>query len=122
MKANTRHYYAKATGYVDIDLKLIFRKQPMRLNRRQLFSRFKRADAFIKQHKQSLISRIANRSGVDTTVVHDVLDKLVQRAHVLNLWLEKAESDKKLIELTAFITRVCVNYKHTGLFFPERSN
>ncbi len=122
MKANPRHYYAKATGYVDVDLKLIFRKQPARLNRRQLFSRFARAETFIKQHKQTLISRIANRSGVDSAVVHDVLDKLIQRARALNLWLEKENADKKLVELTALITRMCMNYKHTGLFFPERNS
>ncbi len=121
MKAKHKHYYQKATGYVDTDLKTLFRNQPVRIKRRELFSRFARADAFLKAHKQSLISRISYWSGVDSAVVFDVMDKLIGRARALNLWLEQAQAEKKLMEVTSYVTALCTNYKCHGAFFPHRN-
>jgi len=116
MKAEFDHYYQKATGYVDPSLKEMFRAQPKRLNRRELFSRFMRAEVFLKAHKQQLISRIAHWVGVDSVVVYDLLDKLSARARALNLWLEKDQEEKKLVELTTFVAALCTSYKNTGSY------
>jgi len=116
MNAKPSHYYKKATGYVDPSLKEMFRAQPKRLTRRELFNRFMRAEIFLKAHKQQLISRIAHWVGVDSTVVHDLLDKLTTRAKALDLWLEKAQAEKKLVELTTFVAARCTDYKNTGYY------
>lgn len=116
MKARPNRYYYKATGYVDPDLKDLFRPQPQRLGRRQLFNNYMRAEAFIKQHKLSLISRVSYWTGVDTQVVFDLLDKLTTRAKALNLWMERVKEEKKLVELTSYITTLCANYKNTGYY------
>jgi hypothetical protein len=116
MKAKPNRYYHKATGYVDPDLKDLFRAQPARLNRRQLFSKFMRAEAFIKAHKQQLLTRVSYWVGVDTVVVFDLLDKLMTRAKTLNLWIERAQEEKKLVELTSYVTALCSNYENTGYY------
>jgi len=116
MKARPNRYYHKVTGYVDPDLKEMFRTQPQRLTRRELFGRYMRAEAFIKAHKQQLISRTSYWVGVDSVVVYDLLDKLITRARALNLWLEKAQEEKKLVELTAYVTALCTNYKTAGQY------
>ncbi len=116
MKAKPNRYYHRATGYVDPDLKDLFRAQPMRLNRRELFSKFMRAEVFIKIHKQQLLTRVAYWVGVDYTVVFDLFDKLMTRAKVLNLWMDRAQEEKKLIELTTYITTLSANYKNSGVY------
>ncbi|MCS6774529.1 MAG: hypothetical protein RMM31_07185 [Anaerolineae bacterium] len=119
MGATLDHYYERATGYVDPDLKALFRPQPVRLSRRQLYSRFMRAEAFIKAHKQQLIHRVPQWTGVDSTVAYDVLDKILTRAKALDLWLEREQEEKKLVELTSYVTALCLNYKNTGQFLLE---
>ncbi|RMG01235.1 MAG: hypothetical protein D6735_12225 [Acidobacteria bacterium] len=116
MKATPKHYYPKATGYVDPDLKVMFRSPPQRRACRGLLRRFMRAETFIKTQKQRLISRIAYWVGVDSVVVFDLLDKLITRAKSLNLWLEKAQEEKKLIELTTYVAALCTRYKNTGQY------
>jgi hypothetical protein len=98
----------------------MFRTQPKRLSRRELFSRFMRAEAFMKSHKQQLISRIAHWVGVDSTVVYDLLDKLIVRAKALDLWLERVQEEKKLVELTTLVAALCTNYKNTGSYLCLR--
>jgi hypothetical protein len=114
MRAKPNRYYHKATGYVDPDLKDLFRGQPARLGRRELFTKFMRAEQFIKAHKQQLITRVGYWVGVDTTVVFDLLDKMMARAKALNLWLERAQEERKLVELTSYVTTLCANYKNAG--------
>jgi hypothetical protein len=116
MKCKPNRYYSRATGYVDPDLKEMFRAQPQRLKRRELFSKFMRAEVFIKAHKQQLLGRVPYWVGVDDVVTFDLLDKLMTRAKALNLWLERAQEEKKLVELTAYITTLCANYKNLGYY------
>lgn len=116
MKAKPNRYYYKATGYVDPDLKDMFRREPTRVRRRQLFRDYMRAEAFIKAHKQQLITRVGYWVGVDTAVVYDLLDKLMIRAKALNLWIERAQEERKLVELTTYVTTLCANYKNAGAF------
>ncbi len=116
MKAKPNRYYHRATGYVDPDLKDLFRAQPTRLNRRELYSKFMRAEAFVKAHKQQLLTRVAYWVGVDNAVVFDLLDKLMTRAKALDLWMDRAQEEKKLVELTSYITTLCANYKNSGVY------
>jgi hypothetical protein len=119
MHAKPSRYYHRATGYIDPDLRAMFRAEPRIASRRALFRDYMRADAFLREQKQSLVSRISYWVGVETTVVYDLLDKCIHRAKALNLWLERPQYDKKLVELTSCITALCVNYRETGVYIPR---
>jgi hypothetical protein len=119
MHAKPSRYYHKATGYVDPDLKALFRAEPRLSSRRALYRDYQRAETFLRQQKQSLISRVSYWVNVDTVVVHDLMDKCIHRAKALNLWLERAQYDKKLVELTSYVTALCVSYRETGLYMPK---
>jgi hypothetical protein len=118
MRAKPTYYLSRATGYVDPDLRAMFRPEPRIAGRRALFRDYLRAEAFLRLHKQSLTPRIAYWVGVDTTVVHDLLDKCVHRARDLNLWVEREQCDTKLVELTSYISALCVHYRDTGYYMP----
>jgi hypothetical protein len=119
LNAKTKPYKQQATGYVDPDLKELFRAAPRGISRRALFKDFMRADQFIRQQKQSLLTRISYWVGVDTRVAADVLDKCIARARALNLWLEQSQHEKKLIEFTTYITTLCANYKNSGFYMSN---
>ena len=75
-----------------------------------------RAEQFIKAHKQQLLTRVAYWVGVDTTVVFDLLDKMMVRSKALNLWLERSQEERKLVEMTSYVTTLCANYKNAGSY------
>jgi hypothetical protein len=116
MKAKPNRYYFKTTGYIDPDLRDLFRAQPRESNRHILRTNFLRADQFIKEQKQSLVSRVSYWTGTDDSTVFDLLEKMMTRAKALNLWIERAKYDKKLVELTSCVTAMCANYKKTGYY------
>jgi hypothetical protein len=116
MHADPRNYVTTATGYVDDDLRELFRAQPRSVNRRALFRDYQRADVLLKEKKQTILSRVSYWIGVDSVVVADLLEKLVARARALNLWTERAQVEKKLVELTVYVTALCSNYKNRGVY------
>jgi hypothetical protein len=116
LRAKTKAYEKSATGYVDPDLKEIFRAQPRGIKRRVLFKDYMRAEQFIREQKQALVTRVAYWVGVDTRVTMDVIEKCMVRARALNLWLEKSQHEKKLVEVVTYLTVLCANYKNVGLF------
>ena len=114
-----KQYYDASTGYVDPDLKAMFRQEPRGIPRRQLLDDYMRADAFVREQKQALLSRISYWVGVDTVVVQDLLDKLIHRSRTLDLWLERAGRERKLIELTTYVATLCANYKNAGVYLKN---
>jgi hypothetical protein len=116
MGAKPARYYRRATGYVDPDLKQMFRPQPRIANRRALFRDYERAETFLRAQKMALVNRVAYWVGVDAAAPRDLLDKCIHRAKALDLWLERPQRDKKLMEITAYLTVLCANYKNTGGF------
>jgi hypothetical protein len=119
MGAKPARYYRKATGYVDPDLKQMFRPQPRIANRRALFRDYERAETFLRAHKLALLNRVAYWVGVDAAAPRDLLDKCIHRARALDLWLDRSQRDKKLMEITAYLTALCVNFKNTGGFMKS---
>ena len=111
-----KQYYDASTGFVDPDMQAMFRLEPRGLPRKQLLRDFARADVFMRTHRQALLSRISYWVGVETVVVQDLIEKLIQRARTLDLWLERAGTEKKLIELTTYIATLCANYKNTSTY------
>jgi hypothetical protein len=41
---------------------------------------------------------------------------MMARAKALNLWLERAQEERKLVELTSYVTTLCANYKNAGVY------
>jgi hypothetical protein len=41
------------------------------------------------------------------------------RARALDLWLRHDDSERKLIELVAYLTQLCANFKQHGVFFVK---
>ncbi|MBX7213176.1 MAG: putative zinc-binding metallopeptidase [Thermoflexales bacterium] len=116
MGANPDHYRAEATGYLDPDVQALFRPEPRGIARRDLRKNFIRADLFLRAQKLILINRIAYWTGVDVIVARDLIEKLIHRARALELWTEREGLDRKLIEVTAYLTTLCANYKTRGSY------
>lgn len=117
MKARTTRYRRKATGFVDPDLLAMFRRRPAARNRRRLTRDYLHAEHFLSRNKRVMASRVSHWVGVEEIVVKDLMDKLRQRAHALDLWLKREEADSKLIELTSYISTRCAWYAVTEKYF-----
>jgi hypothetical protein len=118
MKAHTTRYRRLATGYVDPDLKAMFLKRPPYMNGRPARTHHP-AHVFMRAYRRLLIPRIAYYSGAEEGVVVELLDKLSVRARALDLWLRHDDSERKLIELVAYLTQLCANFKQHGVFFVK---
>lgn len=119
MGADPDHYRRNASGYVDPDIQALFRSEPRGISRRDLRKGFVRAEAWLRSQKLPLINRISYWTGVDAIVVRDLAEKLIHRARALDLWTEREGGDRKLIEVTSYMTALCANYKATGRYFSD---
>jgi len=107
---STRAYRKKATGYVDPDLKDLFWKPaPYRGKRRRELA-YVHADNFIRKHKRDIVKQVSRWTGVDEIVVKDLLDKCSARTRALDLWVRKDARERKLVELTSYVSYRCALY------------
>ena len=67
---------------------------------------------FLRAHRREIVRRVAYWTGEPTSVVRDFLDHLVERSAALGLHAAGLEASL-LVELTAFITAVVMNYRYT---------
>ena len=116
MKARLARYRRLATGYVDPDLKALFLKRPPSVKGRPARTHH-HAHAFLRGYRRTLIPRIAAWTGVEESVVAALIDKLIGRARVLDLWMRHDESERKVIEVTAYLSALCANFAQQGVFF-----
>lgn len=116
MASDPDHYRPAATGFVDPDLQALFRPEPRGISRRDLRKGFVRAEAFLRSQKMPMLNRISYWTGVDAIVVRDLLEKLIQRSRALELWTEREGGERKLIEVTSYVTTLCANYKASGVY------
>jgi hypothetical protein len=65
---------------------------------------------FIRKHKRDIVAQVSRWVATDETVVKDLVDKCSARAHALGVWVRKEEKDKKLVELTSYISYRCALY------------
>ena len=56
---------------------------------------------------------------VDDTVVTDLIDKLALRARANSRYVKVADIEKKLIEVTTYLTVLCRNYRDTEQYFKR---
>lgn len=106
---STHRYRHKATGYIDPDLLRLFHQPSPRAGRRRERD-FVHADNFIRKHKRDIVARVSRWVGTDEVVVKDLLDKCSARAHALDIWVRKDEREKKLVELTSYVSYRCALY------------
>jgi hypothetical protein len=107
---STRAYRRKASGYIDPDLKHLFWRPPAVRAGRKRERDYVHADNFIRKHKRNVVAQVSRWVGVDEVVVKDLLDKCSARTHALDLWVKKDERDKKLVELTSYVSYRCALY------------
>ncbi len=67
---------------------------------------------FLRQHRREIVSRVAYWTGESTVLVREFLDSLIERSVQLEGRAAGLEASL-LVELTAFITAVVMNYRYT---------
>lgn len=115
--ARTRRLRRAATGFVDPELKELFRARPRVRDARKLEQKYLSAAAFMRENKRILVPRVTDWMGVDEVVVGDFLDKCIARAAALDLWMRYDDYEKQLIALTAFLTMRASEYYHCGKYY-----
>ncbi|HEX9107327.1 MAG TPA: hypothetical protein VF832_08860, partial [Longimicrobiales bacterium] len=70
------------------------------------------ASVFLHSHRREIVGRIAYWTGEPTTIVRQLVDYLADASDALELRASGLEAGL-LVELTAFITAVVMNYRYT---------
>jgi hypothetical protein len=117
-KGRPTYYRQHATGFVDPDVKYIFRQRPKLLNDKKLQRGYIHADNFLRKNQRVIVNRVSQWVGVEPYVVNDLILKCRQRADELDLWLKQSEQEKKLVEFTTYISTRCAYYYVWGTYFP----
>jgi len=108
---STRRYRAKATGYIDPDLRdLFWSPAPVLSNGRKRERDFIQADNFIRKHKRHIAARVSRWTGVPEIAARDLLDKCIHRTSDLDLWVRKEKREASLVELTSYVSYRCALY------------
>ncbi len=115
---STRPYRRRATGYIDADLLRMFWRKPRRTLRPE--KDYVHADNFIRKHKRDIVARVSRWVGTDEVVVKDLVDKCSARAHALDVWVRKEEKEKKLVELTSYVSYRCALYALSDSYMNGR--
>ncbi len=110
-------YRRRATGYVDADLRELFQGPPRVLPLQRFRREYRRASRFLRAYKRLLINRVSYWVEVDDVVVSDLIDKLTVRARATDRYVKVADIEKKLIEVTTYLTVLCKNYQETEQYF-----
>ncbi len=117
LKGSPTYYRKKATGFVDPDLKYIFRERPKLLSDKRLEKGYIHADNFLRKNQLIIVNRVSQWVGVEPAVVSDLIVKCRQRAHELDLWLKRDDQEKKLVEFTTYVSTRCAYYYVWGTYF-----
>ncbi len=114
LRARTGKYRRRATGYVDPDLKKLFRRAPARPRNRRAYTP---VVEFIRYHRLNLVNQVAPWTGVDPIVVQDLLDKCASRARALKLVLKNEDWEKLSAAFTAYLALRCHAFANSGQFY-----
>jgi hypothetical protein len=115
--AQVKAYRRRATGYVDADLRELFQGPPRILPLKRFRREYHRASRFLRDTKRLLVNRVSHWADVDDSVVADLVDKLILRARANSRYVKVADVEKKLIEVTTYLTVLCYNYHETEQYF-----
>jgi len=115
--AQVNTYRRRATGFVDPDLRELFQGPPRVLPLSRFRREYRRASRFLRDYKRLLVNRVSYWVEVEDFVVSDLVDKLALRARATNRYVKVADVEKKLIEVTAYLTGLCRNYREAEQYF-----
>jgi hypothetical protein len=101
-----QQYRAAAQGYVDDKLREVF--PPTR--GRTLIP----ASELLTRHWEHLLDRVTRWSGLDGEEVASLLGKLQERAKVLDLSFRPGETAVKIMDVTALMTALAMDFANTG--------
>lgn len=101
-------YRAAAQGYVDDKLREIF--PPVRGRR------LEPAAELIATHRDALLERVTRWSGLGTDDVEIIVGKVEDRAALLQLRFHARAAGAKILDLTALVTALAVDFNYTGRF------
>jgi hypothetical protein len=116
-KARTTKYRRRATGFVDPDLHSLFRRRPASRNGHTPAGNYVHAANFLRDNKRAITSRVSRWIGVEERVTRDLIEKCAERAAALDLWVRKDDREKKLIDLTSYISMRCGLYTVYDRYF-----
>ncbi|MEK7865282.1 MAG: hypothetical protein AAB434_01275, partial [Planctomycetota bacterium] len=111
--ARVRHYRKRARGFIDPHLRQLFRVRPRRRGR------VIEVPELVLRHKRMLTTRVSREIGVDEAVVQDLIEKVRERASVLDLVVPRGEAEAKLVELSTFVETLTENYVRNRDFQPS---
>jgi hypothetical protein len=117
-KGRPTYYRKQATGFVDSDLKYIFRERPKLLTDKKLERGYLHADNFLRKNQRVIATRVSQWVGVEQVVVDDLIVKCRNRADDLDLWIKLEDQEKKLVEFTTYVSARCAYYYVWGTYFP----
>jgi len=117
-KGRPTYYRKAATGFVDSDLKYIFRERPKLLTDKKLERGYLHADNFLRKNQRVIATRVSQWVGVEQVVVDDLIVKCRNRAGDLDLWIKREDQEKKLVEFTTYVSTRCAYYYVWGTYFP----
>lgn len=111
--ARVRHYRKRARGFIDPHLRQLFQVRPRHRGR------VIEVPELVLRIKRMLTSRVSREVGVDETVVLDLIEKVRERASVLDLVCPRREAERKLDELSSFVETLTENYARSRDFRPS---
>jgi hypothetical protein len=100
------HFRATAQGYVDDRLREIFATKNG--------GRAASADEVLREREQDLLERMTRWSGLTAGEAHTILEKLADRASALALVYKREEREEKLLDVTALVTSLAMDFAYTG--------
>jgi len=112
-----RHSYAEEfPDFHDLNLKKMFTALEGKTNPSAKNPHL--AANIIKQYKKEILSNVAKWTGERKYIINRLVDKLIKRCQELKLLADKDES-LVMLEITAYVTALVMNYAYTGGFSKE---
>jgi Putative zinc-binding metallo-peptidase len=109
----TRAEMAPVEVTLDTDLPDVF------VRRRGRAKGLRPAAELVREHRADLINKIEYWTGVRRYVVRTLVDRIVEAAERLQLYVEPRREVPALLELTAYATTLSMNYLTRGSFVPR---
>ncbi len=117
-KEKRRSYAEYFPDFHDANLKRIFislKSVPPPPSEKNLYS----AIDILKRHRKDILNNIARWTGEKKYIISDLLNTIIERCRALSLSTDKSES-LVMLEISAYITTLVMNYLYTGGFSKER--
>jgi hypothetical protein len=77
------------------------------------------AAEFVDEHRLALTDHVANWTGVKRPLVRALVARVARTCREQALWVDERRAAQRLVELTALLTALAMNYLHHGRFVHE---